>query len=187
MAAPKPLRKARIVRAFGFEEAFRKKNADCPRFAHPTLPSILTTDLGLALEKFVESKSQRPPTQMLASFKDHHLTGKLSEYKECHLQGDVLLIYTDKDDTVSLLIIANHDELYGPREDALLKRLKAAQDTITRKPWKKGASPSEIRTTLLRNRATRPEIDRLLDDLKGFLTEEERTTLIDYRDRLPKS
>lgn len=185
MAALKAPRKARIAYAFGFQAAFKDKNAAYPRFVHPTIANVQTTDLGLALEKFIESKSERPPAQLLAAFKDHQLKGKLSAYKECHLQGDVLLIYTDKDDTVNLLVIANHDELHGPREKSLLKRLKEAQDTILLKPWKNNADVKEIRQTLQKARPTRAEIEGLMKEFDGHLSEIEQTALSDYLVSLP--
>lgn len=48
-------------------------------------------------------------------YKNHFLLGALAHYEECHIQGDVLLIYlkdvTDK--TIVLADIGSHSELFG--------------------------------------------------------------------------
>jgi mRNA interferase YafQ len=48
-----------------------------------------------------------------ASYRDHQLTGKLSAYRECHVKGDLLLIYKiDKvGDIVLLVQIGSHSYL----------------------------------------------------------------------------
>jgi addiction module RelE/StbE family toxin len=76
------------------------------------------------LGEFKAAKIKRPPEQLLGSFKDHHLKGHLAGYRECHLDEDACLIYTDQGDVVRLLIVVNHDEMVNKRAKALAKRLK---------------------------------------------------------------
>ena len=45
--------------------------------------------------------------------KDHPLRGKFSNYKEFHISGDLLLAYRVKDDTLQLVRIGSHSEIFG--------------------------------------------------------------------------
>jgi addiction module RelE/StbE family toxin len=63
------------------------------------------------LEDFKHFKEQRPPRSLPASFKDHFLKGRLQGFRECHLDEDIILIYTDKSDIVRFIAICDHDEL----------------------------------------------------------------------------
>ncbi|TSD02976.1 MAG: RelE/StbE family addiction module toxin [Parcubacteria group bacterium Athens0714_16] len=47
-------------------------------------------------------------------FQDHKLNGKLSDYKECHIKTDFLLIYKkDKEKKILFLFnIGNHNDLF---------------------------------------------------------------------------
>ena len=77
-------------------------------------------DIAKRFAEFVAAKKKRPPDRMPS---DHRLKGRLSEYSECHLAGDSCLVYRDKDNIVHLLIICSHDDLCGPRERSMAKRL----------------------------------------------------------------
>jgi len=44
--------------------------------------------------------------------KDHSLKGNYSEYREFHVSGDLLVIYRVKDDTLQLIRIGSHSELF---------------------------------------------------------------------------
>jgi mRNA interferase YafQ len=47
-------------------------------------------------------------------YKDHQLKGSLSDFRECHIGFDLLVVY-EKDTTLQLIVIANigtHDELF---------------------------------------------------------------------------
>lgn len=77
-----------------------------------------------AFHAFVRCKIKRPPAELPRSMRDHHLTGDLSGFRECHLAADILLIYTDKNNVVRPLLICQHDDLYGPRGKALKKRVR---------------------------------------------------------------
>ena len=48
------------------------------------------------------------------SYKDHQLKGKLSLYRECHIKGDLLLIYRiEKENLILILInIGSHSQLF---------------------------------------------------------------------------
>ncbi len=60
---------------------------------------------------FKEFKQLRPPKRLPAGFRDHTLSGELAGFRECHLGDDILLIYLDKKDVVTLLVICRHDDL----------------------------------------------------------------------------
>jgi mRNA interferase YafQ len=46
--------------------------------------------------------------------KDHQLTGEFKEYRECHLQYDLLLMYQIHEDILVLLLVdlGTHDDLF---------------------------------------------------------------------------
>lgn len=47
-------------------------------------------------------------------YKDHQLIGNFKEYRECHISGDMLLMYQKHDDVLILLLvdIGSHSELF---------------------------------------------------------------------------
>lgn len=47
--------------------------------------------------------------------KDHQLTGDMQQYRECHVQPDVLLMYQKFDEMLVLVLvkIGSHPELFG--------------------------------------------------------------------------
>ncbi len=46
--------------------------------------------------------------------KPHPLTGNFKDHMECHIEGDFLLIWMDpKTDTISLVRLGSHSELFG--------------------------------------------------------------------------
>lgn len=49
------------------------------------------------------------------SYQDHLLLGEYQEYRECHLKGDLLLIYEIRDHLkeVILVDIGSHSDLFG--------------------------------------------------------------------------
>ena len=49
-----------------------------------------------------------------ANYKDHQLNGELSKYRECHIKGDLLLIYRiEKDSLILVLVnIGSHSQLF---------------------------------------------------------------------------
>lgn len=94
-----------------FQKLYRRYRDDFPSIVEPFLT-------------FVRCKIERPPADLPRGMRDHHLTGELAGFRECHLAGDILLIYTDKDNLVRPLLICRHDELYGPRGKSLRKRVR---------------------------------------------------------------
>jgi mRNA interferase YafQ len=50
-----------------------------------------------------------------AAFRDHALTGDMFGYRECHIKGDLLLVY-QKDDgglIIDLVDIGTHSQIFG--------------------------------------------------------------------------
>ena len=47
-------------------------------------------------------------------YKDHSLNGELSKYRECHIKGDLLLIYKiEKENLILILVdIGSHSQLF---------------------------------------------------------------------------
>lgn len=45
--------------------------------------------------------------------KDHALKGNWKDFRECHLGGDILLVYQKINDEVILARLATHSELFG--------------------------------------------------------------------------
>ena len=45
-------------------------------------------------------------------YKDHQLKGSLEEFRECHIKPDLLLVYRIKDNTLELVDIGSHSELF---------------------------------------------------------------------------
>ncbi len=52
------------------------------------------------------SESLLPP-----HYKDHALTGNWSDYRDCHLKPDLVLIYQITDDALILVRLGSHSEL----------------------------------------------------------------------------
>lgn len=46
------------------------------------------------------------------NYNDHQLKGNLKKYRECHLKPDLLLAYQATDDSIKLLAIDNHSNLF---------------------------------------------------------------------------
>jgi mRNA interferase YafQ len=59
---------------------------------------------------FVLAAGQKLPV----SYRNHKLTGELSEYQECHIKGDLLLIYKIEKNNLILILadIGSHSELF---------------------------------------------------------------------------
>lgn len=52
-------------------------------------------------------------TPLPANNRDHQLVGNFSDYRECHLGGDWLLLYQIRDNTVILVRTGSHSDLFG--------------------------------------------------------------------------
>lgn len=80
-----------------------------------------------ALKEFFRCKKQWPQEKLIASFKDHALQGsyfKKHKILECHLAGDVLLLYRFDSHILNPLICCTHSDLKGGRIASLQKLLK---------------------------------------------------------------
>ena len=65
------------------------------------------------LENVVEKLKNRIPLE--EKHKDHQLKGKMSKYRECHIQPDWLLVYLIEEDILILTLIdtGTHADLFG--------------------------------------------------------------------------
>jgi addiction module RelE/StbE family toxin len=87
---------------------------------------LLFPEIKDSIKIFNEYKRVIPPRELPGKMKDHVLDGKLKGIRECHLAPDVLLLYTHEGDTVRMLYICQHEDLYGKRAKqiaALIKEL----------------------------------------------------------------
>ena len=64
-------------------------------------------DLNIVIDSLLQEKS------LPQKFQDHQLKGVLKEYRECHIRGDLLLVYKIiKDDLILVLVdIGSHSYL----------------------------------------------------------------------------
>jgi mRNA interferase YafQ len=47
-----------------------------------------------------------------SKYKDHALKGNLQGLKDCHIEKDLVLIYRIEEDTIILIRIGKHDEVF---------------------------------------------------------------------------
>src|SRR5271170_5602946 len=77
-----------------------------------------------ALTAFNEAKRTIPPPRLPEKMKDHVLRGNLRGIRECHLDHDVLLLYTHENDLVYLLLICKHTDIKGPKAKEMTKLIR---------------------------------------------------------------
>ena len=78
-----------------------------------------------AMTEFDRCKRSIPPQPLPGKMSDHKLDGPLKGFMECHLDGDVLLIYKPvSDGAIKLLRVCTHADLRGPKAKVLAKQLK---------------------------------------------------------------
>ena len=67
---------------------------------------------GETLEKIVETLARGE--KLGAKYRDHQLTGKFSDCRECHLQHNLLLMYQIHENILALLLVdlGTHDDLF---------------------------------------------------------------------------
>ena len=66
------------------------------------------------LERFAEAVAMLQQGNTLpAHFRDHALIGNWRNFRECHLAGDLLLIYQATDTELILVRMGSHSELFG--------------------------------------------------------------------------
>jgi addiction module RelE/StbE family toxin len=81
-------------------------------------------DIDEMMQAFLKSKGKIPPDRLPAKMMDHKLDGKLKGIKECHLAGDILLVYTHENDVIELIDVCRHEGLKGKKGKALKSRAK---------------------------------------------------------------
>lgn len=93
----------RIYRTKDFERSSERLKAS------GTFGSQTQENLTAAINVLATGKS------LPAKFKDHALKGKYAGYRECHIRGDLLLVY-QRDEaakTLDLVNIGSHSQLFG--------------------------------------------------------------------------
>ena len=73
------------------------------------LKSAVSIDFKLIVADLQKGK------ELSAVYKDHALTGDMLGYRECHIKGDLLLVYK-KDDVelfIDLVDIGSHSQIFG--------------------------------------------------------------------------
>ena len=92
-----------VVRTRQFERSIRKLKKS------GTLKLAVEKRLGEAI-LFLAARTPLPE-----SYRDHQLTGDVKQFRECHVKGDLLLMYEIRDDILILVLvdIGNHSELFG--------------------------------------------------------------------------
>ena len=65
------------------------------------------------LEKILESLENN--IKLDAKYKDHKLTGNMDNYRECHIENDLLLVYevAESGKYIEIVDIGTHSELFG--------------------------------------------------------------------------
>ncbi len=80
-----------------------------------------------AIKTFNKHKRAVPVEPLPPGMKDHKLTGPLSDYRECHLEGNVLLVYKMlPGGAIKLMRVCDHDDIKGPKGKALAASFKKA-------------------------------------------------------------
>ena len=49
---------------------------------------------------------------LIEKYKDHQLIGQMKAYSECHIKSDLLLVCMIEDETLKLVDIGSHSELF---------------------------------------------------------------------------
>ena len=50
--------------------------------------------------------------ELVGKYNDHQLKGDMKDFRECHIKPDLLLIYIIDNDTLKLVDIGSHTELF---------------------------------------------------------------------------
>ncbi len=74
-----------------------------------TFSTSVSSDVGFIVDQL---KKQRA---LPSIYRDHALTGELAEYRECHIKGDLLLIYRlhKQEEVLELSDIGSHSQIFG--------------------------------------------------------------------------
>jgi addiction module RelE/StbE family toxin len=104
-------REAEWVLAPGFKASWKKYKTAFPEIAD-------------AMADFNHCKRGNPPKPLPGKMKDHKLDAPLKGYMDCHLAGDVILIYKPMGKgVIKLFRVCQHADLKGPKAKTLLKGL----------------------------------------------------------------
>lgn len=76
-------------------------------YAHAKLTDTQFEKL-VSILSFLKKGKELPPES-----KDHVLKGNWKDFRECHLGGDILLVYQKINDEIILARLATHSELFG--------------------------------------------------------------------------
>ena len=92
-----------IYRTKIFEKSFARLKSS------GQLKPAVADNLKYAIDCLVQNK------KLEMNFRDHALVGDYAGYRECHIKGDLLLIYKIKKDQLLLVLvdIGNHSYLFG--------------------------------------------------------------------------
>lgn len=88
---------------------FKKFTKSLKRLVRGGLKESVQKDIQVAINTLAAGK------KLDAGYKDHQLHGELSAYRECHIQGDLLLVYqiVDKELVLILIDIGSHNDLFN--------------------------------------------------------------------------
>ena len=92
-----------VVRTRRFERSFRKLKKS----------GVLKAAIEKKLEAAILLLAARKP--LPDSYQDHQLTGDAMRYRECHIKGNLLLVYEVLDDVLILVLvdIGSHSQIFG--------------------------------------------------------------------------
>ncbi|MGB7958115.1 MAG: type II toxin-antitoxin system YafQ family toxin [Minisyncoccia bacterium] len=82
-----------IVRTKDFEKSY-KKVKDSGTLKRQTIKNLTE-----AIEMLAQGK------KLPAKYKDHQLRGELEQYRECHIKGDLLLVYQIRKKELLLVLV----------------------------------------------------------------------------------
>ncbi len=84
-----------------YSNQFKKDFKKLRRLPLPDLKKIFEVISNLEQEKNLDEK-----------FKDHELSGNWSNFRECHIKPDLLLVYKASNNKLQLGRIGSHSELF---------------------------------------------------------------------------
>ncbi len=82
-----------------FKKDFRRERSG----AHGDLDGLLSS----VLERLVRGEPLPP------ALRDHPLKGRWKSFRDCHLKPDLVLIYQRSEETIRLVRLGSHSELFG--------------------------------------------------------------------------
>ncbi len=118
------------------------------------------------LENVVEKLKNRIPLE--EKYKDHQLKGKMSKYRECHIQPDWLLVYLIEEDILVLTLIdtGTHSDLFD--EQGVIKiTVSKAQKAATAKYEKENYDKILVRFP----KGTKEKIKAKSNSVNGFIVD----------------